>query len=868
MTPPARRPRLAVIVGNGITGDSRVQKTAISAARAGWEVLLIGAGRGRAVKSTMGAVQVVRVGVAAHMRAKQKGHKLRRIVTQFGIADKEALARTRAANQTWVRQTTARIGRMRSTEGRSAAANAIVVPASRALGALVRARRLTHKLRVRAFQWEQRYQAAPTGQWAKDWPYLLDLDLAFGPAIEEFKPDVIHANDITMIGTAAQSVARMRNRGEKVRWLYDAHEYVRGVDWPDPLQASAFNALEKEFIGFADAVVTVSPEIAELLRKDYKLKKTPLVVRNVPIRETVNTGRETYSVRRACGLEPDVPLLVYSGWLAAERGLGVAVDALPELPEFHLAIVSGRTSPDLTMLLEKADKLAVRDRIHVVPYVPQHAVPDYLSSADLGLICSKRTLNYEISLPTKLAEYLHGGLPVVVSDVKTLSAYVRKHRVGEVFRSDDAASFVATVTHAMANRKQLADAITEEILTDLSWETQSAGLMRLYSEISGITPPNPRPEVRWSLTEQPVPVAGPATEPGPLPRWRPLDNTRVRLGLGPANYAGQLATFAQAICRSNPEVSAEVVMVKTSPTLLYPADVYVDQARLPDLDCQLEQVQRAIGRYTHLVADAFLPFFGHLNGNNIEGDLPALQRAKIKVALLGHGSEVRHPRRHLARHEYSLFRDAPDGYVERYTARAERNRKVAEETGLPLFVTTPDLLDDLPWATWAPLVVDLDAWATDQPVMERPRPVVLHGPSKRWTKGTDRILPVLNDLHERGAIELKLAENVAWKDMTELVKTSDIVIDQFTTGSYGTFAVEAMAAGKPVVAYLSDSVAATVGSTPPIVNATPANLRQVLESLLDDRAGTARRGAESVAYVREYHDGRRTAAAFASFLAS
>ncbi|GAA3317058.1 hypothetical protein [Nonomuraea dietziae] len=45
MSSPAARPRLAVIVGNAITGDSRVQKTALAAARDGWEVTLVGRGR-------------------------------------------------------------------------------------------------------------------------------------------------------------------------------------------------------------------------------------------------------------------------------------------------------------------------------------------------------------------------------------------------------------------------------------------------------------------------------------------------------------------------------------------------------------------------------------------------------------------------------------------------------------------------------------------------------------------------------------------------------------------------------------------------------------------------------------------------------
>lgn len=273
-----------------------------------------------------------------------------------------------------------------------------------------------------------------------------------------------------------------------------------------------------------------------------------------------------------------------------------------------------------------------------------------------------------------------------------------------------------------------------------------------------------------------------------------------------------------------------------------------------------------VGRYSHLIVDAFMPVFGRLNGDTIAGDLAALRKARIKVALLSHGSDIRNPARHLERHEYSLFRDAPEGVAEKLQTKAEANRRIADECGLPLFVTTPDLLDDLPSATWAPLVVDVASWATDRPVMERERPVVLHAPSKRWTKGTDRIMPVLTELHDKGVIDFRLAEDIPWAEMQELVKESDLVLDQFTTGSYGTFAVEAMAAGKPVIGYISDAVKAATNGELPIVGATPDTLREVLGSVIDDREGTAAIGRASVEFARTYHDGRWTAQVLSGFL--
>jgi hypothetical protein len=299
----------------------------------------------------------------------------------------------------------------------------------------------------------------------------------------------------------------------------------------------------------------------------------------------------------------------------------------------------------------------------------------------------------------------------------------------------------------------------------------------------------------------------------------------------------------------------------------YPADVVIPARRLTRLEGQVEQLERILPRYTHLVADAFRPVFGTLNGHDIAGDLPALTEQGIKVALLAHGSDVRHPLRHMDRVPHSMFRDVPDQQTlrERLEA-AERNRRIADATDLPLFVTTPDLLHDLPQATWLPLIVDVDSWACDRPLMDRERPVVLHAPSKRWTKGTQRFLEQLRRLEVHGLIVLRLVESVPWELMRDEVHAADIVIDQFGVGSYGVLACEAMAAGKPVLAYLDDDIRHVVGEVPPIVNVSPDQVGAAVERLLEDREEAAELGLASVEYVRRFHDGSRSLQALERFL--
>ncbi|WP_241378523.1 hypothetical protein [Glycomyces sp. L485] len=242
------------------------------------------------------------------------------------------------------------------------------------------------------------------------------------------------------------------------------------------------------------------------------------------------------------------------------------------------------------------------------------------------------------------------------------------------------------------------------------------------------------------------------------------------------------------------------------------------------------------------------------------------KRDGLRIALLGHGSEVRDADGHLDKYEFSLYRYVPDDVAAILRRKSARNRAVAAEAELPLFVTTPDLLDDLPGAKWLPLTVDVDYWYCDRPVMERRRPVVVHAPSKRWTKGSAHIVPVLERLHERRVIEFRLVEGVPSDQMRRSIHDADIVVEQIGIGTYSAFACEAMAAGKPVMAYMHPSNVERMSVVPPVVGIEPDTLSERLEMLIGDPAGTRRLGSESLQFARMVHDGRWSAERLQTFL--
>jgi glycosyltransferase involved in cell wall biosynthesis len=485
----APAPRLAVVVHNGITGDSRVIKTAIAASRAGWDVLLLGWARDKVrAESRLGPVRVVRAPLVRTFQDRRD-----RVAAGVGPAGAPGGQAAGLSGRAFIASTLERAHGLRQVRKRPrlqtrldklVAEVAGPEPAGGRPGPphpLPSTRRATEPEEV---------------VWRHDWPIFNDWWLSYEPELAAFDPDVIHANDAQMIGGVARYAAAARLRGRPVRWLYDAHELVSAVDWGGPLVSAAYRQVEAEFIGQADAVVTISPVMAATLQEQHSLAQTPGVVANAPVAAGVAAE---VSLREVCGLEQGVPLLVYSGFVAAKRGLDVAVEALPHLDGVHLALVCGGSGPVFEALIERASALGVADRVHQAPYVAPAAVPDYLSSADIGLAPFHWTANYDSSLPTKVPEYLHARLPIVASDMKVMARFVEDHGIGAVFPAGSVEGFAEAVRRVLAQHPQMRAAITEELLDHWSWERQAATLTETYARISGLRP-SPA-DVPWEQVE-------------------------------------------------------------------------------------------------------------------------------------------------------------------------------------------------------------------------------------------------------------------------------------------------------------------------------------------------------------------------------
>lgn len=328
-------------------------------------------------------------------------------------------------------------------------------------------------------------------------------------------------------------------------------------------------------------------------------------------------------------------------------------------------------------------------------------------------------------------------------------------------------------------------------------------------------------------------------------------DTAVRVLIGPANFAGQATLWARALESRFPGVGAR--SFATESAFGFPADALVAPRVFQNSRTwQRAQAAAATG-FTHLLVESMVPPFGRLAGRDLQRQLRLLGSGP-RVAFVLHGTDVRSARRPVEQ------LTAGERQADRIAAR--KRALLAGSEG-PAFVTTPDLLDDVPQAVWLPVVIDVDSWARPDAHAASAAMRVVHVPSSSAIKGTAAITPAAQALHDAGAIDYRPASGVSHADMVGILRTADVVLDQFVLGSYGVAACEAMAAGAVVVGHVSrpvrDRVLAATGHELPIVEATPDTLSGVLRRLADDADARARIASDGLAFVCDVHDGRMSA---------
>jgi hypothetical protein len=133
-------------------------------------------------------------------------------------------------------------------------------------------------------------------------------------------------------------------------------------------------------------------------------------------------------------------------------------------------------------------------------------------------------------------------------------------------------------------------------------------------------------------------------------------------------------------------------------------------------------------------------------------------------------------------------------------------------------------------------------------------PVVVHAPSQRDVKGTERILAALDRLKQQGvAFELRMLQGLTNLQVLDELAAADVVVDQLYFPYHGKLTLEAMASGCAVATCNREDYEPFPAGRP-ICHIDSASIEDQLRPLLTDRSERARLAAAGRRYVEHHHD--------------
>lgn len=237
---------------------------------------------------------------------------------------------------------------------------------------------------------------------------------------------------------AARIALRLRSF-LKLKVCFDGRGAI-AAEWNEyqvvPLQEwkNSIHTWEKSVVLNVDFRIAVSEELVKYWNERYGYSENKHVVipctLNTSFRPEILKQEEIENARKKMKFDADDIILVYSGSTAGWQSFDL-------LQGFLQKIINNNKNIKVLFLSEKdknVDQLKAEfpDKIFQT-FVKHSEVSGILKSCDIGILIREKSVTNQVASPTKFAEYLSAGLPVIISEgIGDYTSFVKQNDCGWV----------------------------------------------------------------------------------------------------------------------------------------------------------------------------------------------------------------------------------------------------------------------------------------------------------------------------------------------------------------------------------------------------------------------------------------------------
>ncbi|MBL4587350.1 MAG: glycosyltransferase, partial [Flavobacteriales bacterium] len=167
------------------------------------------------------------------------------------------------------------------------------------------------------------------------------------------------------------------------------------------------------------------------------------------------------------------------------RGAEEAVQAMQFVKDAVLLILG--SGDVIGTLKQMTTDLKLENKVLFKPRMPYTKMMAHTVLADLGLTLDKDTnINYRYSLPNKLFDYIHAGIPTLASNLVEVKRIIEEYGVGEIADSHEPKQLAEKMNEMLSSSdtKRWKENCQKAAI-ELTWQKESKKLEELIDRISG-----------------------------------------------------------------------------------------------------------------------------------------------------------------------------------------------------------------------------------------------------------------------------------------------------------------------------------------------------------------------------------------------
>lgn len=315
--------------------------------------------------------------------------------------------------------------------------------------------------------------------------YLRILD-----AINEHKPDIIHAHSPALNGLAALKASKKTGIPfvYEIRAFWEDAAVDHGTCKENSLRYRLTKTLENYVVKHANAVTTICEGLRnDLIQRGFDEDKFTVIPNAVNLQHFQISPHKDLQLTEQLGLT-NKDVLGFLGSFYGYEGLDQLLDAMPMMlkqnKNIRLLLVGG--GPQESQLHQQVKQLGLEQHVLFTGRVPHKDIHRYYSLVDLLIYPRKSMRLTDLVTPLKPLEAMAQKKLVLASDVGGHKELITHGKNGFLFTADDPASLANTATE-LFEHKQTWEQVLENGRTFVeqvrNWNNSVSNYLPLYSSL-------------------------------------------------------------------------------------------------------------------------------------------------------------------------------------------------------------------------------------------------------------------------------------------------------------------------------------------------------------------------------------------------